>query len=167
MIGVEGVAQTERVGRDTGSDRERSGRSELEVLRRDDEEQDPSVCRPERQVDDERVHDLVELEYGPVDLARADPDAPHLVFDWVPDGDVDIIDESVARLIAEVTGSVEGAVCAHAGGPPVCWCRPPLPGLALTFARAHDVDTARSTLVGSGPSHRTLANALGARYVAV
>jgi aryl-alcohol dehydrogenase-like predicted oxidoreductase len=100
-------------------------------------------------------------------IARADPDAPHLVFDWVPDGDVDIIDESVARLTAEVTGSVEGAVCAHAGGPPVCWCRPPLPGLALTFAHAHDVDTARSTLVGSGPSHRTLANALGARYVAV
>ena len=60
---------------------------------------------------------------------------------------------------------VETAICAHAGGPPVCWCRPPLPGLPLAFARVHGVDPSRSLLVGTGPAHRTLANTLGARYI--
>ena len=27
-----------------------------------------------------------------------------------------------------VSGPVEAAVCPHRGGPPTCWCRPPLPG---------------------------------------
>ncbi len=100
-------------------------------------------------------------------IALAAPDAPHLVFDWVPEGNVDRIDESVAQLAAVVTGSVDGTRCVHPGGPPICWCRPPLPGLILTFARANGVDTSRSTFIGTGPTHRTLANALGAGYVAV
>jgi histidinol phosphatase-like enzyme len=56
-------------------------------------------------------------------------------------------------------------VCTHPGGPPMCWCRPPLPGLPLAFARAHRVDPARSTLVGTSSAHRTLAATLGSRYV--
>jgi histidinol phosphatase-like enzyme len=66
-----------------------------------------------------------------------------------------------------VSGVVEPAVCSHGGGPPVCWCRPPLPGLPLAFARAHGVDPARSVLVGTSPAHRTLATTLGARLVEV
>jgi histidinol phosphatase-like enzyme len=66
-----------------------------------------------------------------------------------------------------VSGIVEGALCPHAAGPPVCWCRPPLPGLPLAFARAHQVDPLRSTLVGTGPAHRTLAATLGSRYIQV
>jgi D-glycero-D-manno-heptose 1,7-bisphosphate phosphatase len=61
---------------------------------------------------------------------------------------------------------VESALCPHPAGPPSCWCRPPLPGLPLAFAREHDVDPARSILIGAGPAHRTLATTLGARYVA-
>jgi hypothetical protein len=41
-----------------------------------------------------------------------------------------------------------------------------MPGLPLAFARKHDVDPARSILIGAGPAHRTLATTLGARYVA-
>jgi len=100
-------------------------------------------------------------------IELADPSAPHLVFDWAPDGNVDTIGENVARLAARVTGGVEVAACTHPGGPPTCWCRPPLPGLLLAFARAHGVDTARSTVIGTTPAHRTLANAIGARYHAV
>ena len=70
-------------------------------------------------------------------------------------------------LAEKVHAPVETALCPHGGGPPVCWCRPPLPGLPLAFARNHDIDPARSTLVGTATAHRTLANALGARYVAV
>jgi hypothetical protein len=100
-------------------------------------------------------------------LERGDRDAPHLVFDWVPDGAVDAIAPEVARLAAHVTGPVEGAICPHGGGPPSCWCRPPLPGLLLAFARAHEVDPSRSVLVGTAAAHKTLVTTLGAEYVAV
>ena len=68
---------------------------------------------------------------------------------------------------ASSSGPVDSAVCPHGGGPPRCWCRPPLPGLALAFAAAHGLEPSRSTVVGSGPAHRTLANALGARHIQV
>jgi hypothetical protein len=93
------------------------------------------------------------------------PDAPHLVFDWRPDGAPEELAPLVAALEAKVTGPVESALCPHPAGPPTCWCRPPLPGLPLAFARAHGVDPARSILVGASPAHRTLATTLGARYV--
>jgi len=96
---------------------------------------------------------------------RGDPDAPHLVFDWRPDGAPEELAPLVAALGAQVSGPVESALCAHPAGPPTCWCRPPLPGLLLAFARAHGVDPARSILVGASPAHRTLATTLGARYV--
>src|SRR6185312_11356847 len=54
--------------------------------------------------------------------------------------------------------------CAHDDGPPRCWCRPPLPGLLLAYARANDVDLARSVVVGASPAHARMAAAVGARY---
>jgi len=104
-----------------------------------------------------------------LDRAFADPDptAPHLVFDWRPDGTVESLASAVARVAANVSGPVEAAICPHGGGPPVCWCRPPLPGLPLAFAQAYDVDPSASTLVGCSAAHRTLAGSLGARYVGV
>jgi aryl-alcohol dehydrogenase-like predicted oxidoreductase/predicted kinase len=87
-----------------------------------------------------------------------DPNAPHLVFDWSPEGGLGELPSVAAEI-------VELALCPHGGGPPVCWCRPPLPGLPLAFARAHGVDPARSTLVGTSAAHKTLAATLGARFV--
>src|SRR5439155_55137 len=80
-------------------------------------------------------------------------EGPALVFDWRPDGTTLQLD------------GVETAVCPHGAGPPACWCRPPLPGLVLEFARRHNVDPARSTLVGTSQAHRTLAATLGATFV--
>jgi hypothetical protein len=100
-------------------------------------------------------------------VAAAQPSAPHLVFDWTPDGSSVRLDGAVDRLGAAVDGIVDRALCPHGGGPPRCWCRPPLPGLALAFAAAHAVSPSRCILIGSGPAHRTLANALGARHVPV
>jgi aryl-alcohol dehydrogenase-like predicted oxidoreductase len=94
-------------------------------------------------------------------IAAADPTAPHLVFDWTPGGPV----PDAGPLADEVDGPVDAAVCPHPGGPPSCWCRPPLPGLPLEFARRHGVEPSRSILVGVSPAHRTLANTLGASYV--
>ncbi len=100
-------------------------------------------------------------------VAGADPTAPHLLFDWSPDGTLDDLDTAAALLQGTVSGEVSRAVCPHGGGPPRCWCRPPLPGLALVFAAARDLDPARCVVIGSGPAHRTLANALGARHIPV
>jgi aryl-alcohol dehydrogenase-like predicted oxidoreductase len=92
---------------------------------------------------------------------------PRLVFDWSPDGVPRGLEELVARLAAAVEGPVDGDFCPHGGGPPVCWCRPPLPGIPLAFARAHNVDPARSALVGTTSAHAALAAALGGSFVAV
>jgi aryl-alcohol dehydrogenase-like predicted oxidoreductase/predicted kinase len=100
-------------------------------------------------------------------LADASPSSPHLVFDWRPDGDTAQLAPAAAAVSKLVTGPVDAAVCPHRAGPPVCWCRPPLPGLALVFARARDVDLARAVVVGATPAHRTLATTLGARSVTV
>jgi aryl-alcohol dehydrogenase-like predicted oxidoreductase/predicted kinase len=97
-------------------------------------------------------------------VAAADPVAPHLVFDWAPDGGAAAV-EAAALLAGAVAGRVGHASCPHPGGPPTCWCRPPLPGLALAFCRAHGLDPGRSAVVGAVAAHRTLAAALGARYV--
>jgi predicted kinase len=100
-------------------------------------------------------------------IARADPASPHLVFDWDAAGSRRRLDAAAAALAAEVPGVVEAALCPHPGGAPTCWCRPPLPGLPLEFARRHAIDPARSVLVGAGPAHRTLATTLAARYVEI
>jgi hypothetical protein len=102
-----------------------------------------------------------------VSISDRHRDAPHLVFDWSPGATPDRLDPLARQLAATVTGPVAAALCPHPGGPPTCWCRPPLPGLPLAFARAHAVDPSRSLVVGTGPAHRTLATALGARYVPV
>jgi len=96
---------------------------------------------------------------GALDRYVPDVAAPHLVFDWRPDGSTGNLAAAAAALPA-----AEAAVCARPGGPPACWCRPPLPGLVLDFARRHVVDPARSLLVGTTSAHRTLASTLGARY---
>jgi predicted kinase len=100
-------------------------------------------------------------------VAAADPSAPHLVFDWRPDGAAEALDPLTDALRHHVSGEVDRAVCPHGGGPPRCWCRPPLPGLAVAFARARRIDLARSVVIAAGPAHRTLANALGARHIMV
>jgi aryl-alcohol dehydrogenase-like predicted oxidoreductase len=100
-------------------------------------------------------------------VAGITPRMPCLLFDWEPGADVDALDADASRLSAVLHQRVSTALCPHAAGPPVCWCRPPLPGLIQSFARTHTIDVSRSTLVGAGPAHRTLAKTLGATYLSV
>ncbi len=100
-------------------------------------------------------------------VQAVDPAAPHLVFDWLPDGSPRNLEGATVALSSVVSGIVEPAICPHGVGPPVCWCRPPLPGLPLAFARAHDVDPAHAALIGTSSAHKTLAATLGARFVGV
>jgi hypothetical protein len=61
-------------------------------------------------------------------LEQVDPAAPFLLFEWRPDGGARDLAADADRLARLVSGPVELAVCSHGGGPPRCWCRPPLPG---------------------------------------
>lgn len=56
------------------------------------------------------------------------------------------------------------AACAHMTGPPVCWCRPPLPGILLALAHARGLDPAKCEVVGTMPIHRAMAEAIGAAF---
>jgi aryl-alcohol dehydrogenase-like predicted oxidoreductase len=82
---------------------------------------------------------------------------PCVVFAWRPSPLT-----SVRPLVDAAMDVVE---CTHGAGPPLCWCRPPLPGLLLAWSHAHDVDPRRSTLIGITPTHRALAKAIGATFV--
>jgi aryl-alcohol dehydrogenase-like predicted oxidoreductase len=54
--------------------------------------------------------------------------------------------------------------CPHDAGPPICWCRKPLPGLALEFALTRGVALERSIAVGRSAADRTLSQRLGLTY---
>ncbi len=56
---------------------------------------------------------------------------------------------------------IDIAWCPHAAGPPVCWCRKPLPGLVLEAVFRHKLALARCTMVGRSAADRTMAQRLG------
>jgi aryl-alcohol dehydrogenase-like predicted oxidoreductase/predicted kinase len=81
-----------------------------------------------------------------------------LIFGWRPG----ISDGERARLQDAFGAPVR--CCPHPGGPPRCWCRPPLPGLLIEFALRHEVDLSRSVVLGTKPVHAALARGVGAAY---
>ena len=97
------------------------------------------------------------LRLGGGALLDSGAPGPRLVFGWLPDGDAPLVEATRGLDVAV-------AACTHPGGPPICWCRPPLPGLLLAFAHAAAVDPARLTVVGTTPAHRALAAAVGATF---
>ena len=72
--------------------------------------------------------------------------------------------EEFAQTRERLGLSIELAYCPHDAGPPVCWCRKPLPGSFLDFAIRHHVALDRSILVGHSAADRTLAERLGIPY---
>jgi len=76
--------------------------------------------------------------------------------------------EEVAATFArthELLGAeVDGVYCPHADGPPVCWCRKPLPGLGVVLIERHRLDPARCVYVGRDPTDRAFARTLGFTY---
>jgi aryl-alcohol dehydrogenase-like predicted oxidoreductase/predicted kinase len=91
-------------------------------------------------------------------IARLEPDRD-LVFGWLPS-----TNESIASRVRE--RGFEVVTCAHPAGPPVCWCRPPLPGLIVALTLRHRLDVGLSTIVGAHAAHRAIAGAVGMHYVA-
>lgn len=82
---------------------------------------------------------------------------PTVVFGWTLDRAP--LEHAAARLGATV------ACCPHGGGPPSCWCRPPLPGLLLEACHQRGLSPSSSVLFGATEVHQLLAATVGARYV--
>jgi aryl-alcohol dehydrogenase-like predicted oxidoreductase len=91
--------------------------------------------------------------------------SPVLVYAWQPGAAAESL--SALRASLEAKGRVELAVCTHPGGRPICWCRPPLPALLLTFAQRYGIDLRASTLYGVSATDAAMARALGMRFVQV
>jgi adenylate kinase family enzyme len=80
----------------------------------------------------------------------------------------EVTSESVARefdaLRRRLGGEMDSAYCPHDAGPPICWCRKPIPGQVIEFAVRQDVALTRSIVAGTSASARTMAERVGARY---
>jgi len=73
--------------------------------------------------------------------------------------------ESVFARTHELLGlEIDHAWCPHGEGPPVCWCRKPLPGLGVALIERHRLDPARCVYIGRDASDRAFARALGMTF---
>ncbi len=71
---------------------------------------------------------------------------------------------SFARMRESLAVPIDILYCPHGGGPPVCWCRKPLPGLGVVFIQRHQLDPAQCLYVGTGPQDPGFARRLGFQY---
>ncbi|MEO5814743.1 MAG: aldo/keto reductase [Gemmatimonadaceae bacterium] len=73
------------------------------------------------------------------------------------------VDACFAKLRALIGVDVDAVCCPHDAGPPVCWCRKPIPGSVLEFASRHNVALTQSIVVAASAADRTMAERVGAR----
>ena len=74
------------------------------------------------------------------------------------------VDDGFARMRERLGLAIEVEYCPHGAGPPVCWCRKPLPGLGVLFIQRHKLDAAQCIYVGAGPQDPGFARRLGFQY---
>ena len=74
------------------------------------------------------------------------------------------VESGFARMQELLGLPIEVEYCPHAAGPPVCWCRKPLPGLGVVFIRRYGLDPARCIYVGAGAQDPGFARRLGFQY---
>ena len=74
---------------------------------------------------------------------------------------MDAVNAELGRARETLGVAIEIAVCPHDAGPPICWCRKPLPGPLLDFAIRRGVDLTRSVMMASSSADRTMASRLG------
>ena len=70
------------------------------------------------------------------------------------------------RVREQLDVPIDIAYCPHAAGPPICWCRKPLPGLGVAFIQRYALDPSQCLYVGSGPQDPGFARRLGFAYIA-
>ena len=88
---------------------------------------------------------------------------------WIPEisarGMTPADADAVFARLRELLGvAIEVEYCPHPAGPPVCWCRKPLPGLGVVFQQRHRLDPPQCIYVGSGSQDPGFARKLGFQY---
>ena len=73
--------------------------------------------------------------------------------------------EEIEAMRAVLGVDVDVSVCPHDAGPPMCWCRKPIPGSVLEFASKRRVGLGRSIVVAMSAADRTMGERLGATVV--
>jgi aryl-alcohol dehydrogenase-like predicted oxidoreductase/predicted kinase len=72
----------------------------------------------------------------------------------------------IDRRVAQQLGvPIDVLDCPHPAGPPICWCRTPLPALGVWSVARHHLDAAQSIYCGSGPQDPGFARRCGFQYV--
>jgi histidinol phosphatase-like enzyme len=71
---------------------------------------------------------------------------------------------TLTRMNEGLGVDIEVEYCPHPAGPPVCWCRKPLPGHGVLFIQRHQLDAAQCIFVGAGPLDRAFARRLAFQY---
>jgi aryl-alcohol dehydrogenase-like predicted oxidoreductase/predicted kinase/histidinol phosphatase-like enzyme len=74
------------------------------------------------------------------------------------------VDACFAALPGLLGLPIEVLYCPHGGGPPLCWCRKPLPGLGVVFIQRHRLDAPQCEYVGECAQDPGFARRLGFRY---
>jgi len=89
--------------------------------------------------------------------------------DWHPEiADGSVTAEEIAarytRLRDAIGAPIDISYCPHPAGPPICWCRKPLPGLGVVLIDRYKLDPAQCIYVGAGPQDPGFARRLGFQY---
>jgi histidinol phosphatase-like enzyme len=71
------------------------------------------------------------------------------------------VEATLARTHELLGLPVEAVWCPHGDGPPVCWCRKPLPGLAVVLIERHRLDPGACVYVGRDATDQAFARAAG------
>jgi aryl-alcohol dehydrogenase-like predicted oxidoreductase len=74
------------------------------------------------------------------------------------------VEAQFAKTRADLGVDITFACCPHDAGPPICWCRKPLPGSILEFAIKRGVALDRSIVVSRSAADRTMALRSGAGF---
>ena len=125
--------------------------------------------RPAPLGDDPDENLIVRTDRAPV-LERFAADGYRIVaLAWRPgidDGSTtrEQVDEAMRRVVDQLGVPMEFLYCAHRAGPPVCWCRSPLPGLGVLAFERYGIDPTASLCVGRGPHDAGFARKLGLQY---
>jgi aryl-alcohol dehydrogenase-like predicted oxidoreductase/histidinol phosphatase-like enzyme len=77
---------------------------------------------------------------------------------------VEQVEAGYARMRERLGLAMDILYCPHGAGPPICWCRKPLPGLGVVFIERYQLDPRHSIYVGSGPQDPGFARRLGFEY---
>jgi aryl-alcohol dehydrogenase-like predicted oxidoreductase/predicted kinase len=74
-------------------------------------------------------------------------------------------DAEFAGLRDRLGVAIDVKYCPHGAGPPVCWCRKPLPGLGVAFIMQYRLDASQCIYIGSGPQDSVFARRLGFQFL--